>query len=450
MKKRNAVFAVAFGLVLATGFSVSAVEEEVATTYKTYVEIEDWGATVTKVLVDAGQTISGEIPADAFEVSVTRYDHRLEVSYLEEGKRRVTDAYVCDENGDKAESGTYIALELAYGPNITLGNALNYANGSNAWIDCEYEIVQEKDIILGEQVLSGLVAEECTEIMKPEVEKFQIGSGTYDDIEFSYAHYEPETNGEKKPLIVWLHGGGEGGGEDATIPISANKAVSFASDEIQEYFGGAYVLVPQCPTFWMEGMDEEGNSVFEQMGMSREDFLAQIGGNGTSLYEEGVFELIEDYVSTHSDIDTNRIYLGGCSNGGYLTMLILRDHPDYFAAGFPVCEVLFDTLITEEDINTYRDQAIWFVLASTDQTADPYKHSIPTYIRLKEAGAENVHMTLYDKVIDTSGLYRQTDDTPYEYNGHWAWTYVYNDQVSARIGEEEVSLLSWLAQQTLN
>ena len=47
-----------------------------------------------------------------------------------------------------------------------------------------------------------------------------------------------------------LHGGGEGG-TDPSIALMGNKAFNNASPDIQKYFGGAYVLVPQTPGAWM-------------------------------------------------------------------------------------------------------------------------------------------------------------------------------------------------------
>jgi predicted peptidase len=67
----------------------------------------------------------------------------------------------------------------------------------------------------------------------------------------SYAYFSPKEKQDKYPLIIWLHGGGEGG-TDPTVPLLANRAANYASDEIQQYFGGAYVLVPQSPTRWMD------------------------------------------------------------------------------------------------------------------------------------------------------------------------------------------------------
>ena len=45
-------------------------------------------------------------------------------------------------------------------------------------------------------------------------------------------------------------------------------------------------------------------------------------------------------------IDTNRIYLGGDSNGGFMTMKMLIRNPGRYAAAFPVCEALDDSAIT--------------------------------------------------------------------------------------------------------
>lgn len=38
------------------------------------------------------------------------------------------------------------------------------------------------------------------------------------------------------------------------------------------------------------------------------------------MYVEPLERLIADFVKEHEDIDTKRIYLGGDSNGGFMTM----------------------------------------------------------------------------------------------------------------------------------
>lgn len=423
MKKKLVLASLTAAMMLAAGGTALAAEGS----YSTIVEVEDWGATITKVIVDLGQEVSGKIDTDTFSVDVARSDSRLETPLLEKGNRRVTSAYISDADGNAAEAGQYATLELAYGPNISLGSALNYADGRNVWIDCDYTITQEKDIVTDTVTVSGIVATELSQSRRLEIEDFTISTGTFGDVEYAYADYKPESDGEKHPLIIWLHGGGEGG-TDATIPLAANRAVSFASEETQQYFGGAYVLVPQAPTRWMDGFTGKSD--------------------GTSIYSESLMDLIQSYVEANPDIDANRIYVGGCSNGGYMTMLLMRDYPDYFAAAYPVCEGLNDSLVSDADIEIYKNQNIWFVTSATDTTLDPLVNTVPTYVRLREAGAENVHYTLFPNVSDASGLYRQENDAPHEYDGHWSWIYVYNDLVTADINGETVHLLQWMADQS--
>ncbi|MTE25089.1 prolyl oligopeptidase family serine peptidase, partial [Microbacterium sp. ZXX196] len=88
----------------------------------------------------------------------------------------------------------------------------------------------------------------------------------------------------------------------------------------------------------------------------------------------------------------DRILICGDSNGGYMTMLMIRDNPDYFAAAFPTCEALNDTLITDEEILSMKELPIWFISAKTDTTVPVSEYVVPTYNRLIEAGAKDVHM----------------------------------------------------------
>ena len=58
-------------------------------------------------------------------------------------------------------------------------------------------------------------------------------------------------------MILWLHGGGEGG-SDPLFAYTSNQVVNLIKDNIQAYYDGAYELVPQCPTSWM---DDGGRSL---------------------------------------------------------------------------------------------------------------------------------------------------------------------------------------------
>jgi predicted peptidase len=237
-------------------------------------------------------------------------------------------------------------------------------------------------------------------------------------------------------LIIWLHGAGEGG-YDTAIAYTGNKVVNLSSPNIQKFFDGAYVLAPQIPTMWMD----DGSGQYTQSGKSK--------------YVKALKALIDEFAELHSDIDENRIYIGGCSNGGFMTMRMIIDYPGFFAAAYPVCEALYNAVITDQNINDIRNTPIWFTHAKNDTLVKPEETVIPTYQRLIKAGAPNVHFSFFDKVIDTSGKFKDAEGNPFEYFGHASWIYMLNDECAldfdgspVKAGGKEVTLLQWLAMQS--
>jgi predicted peptidase len=97
--------------------------------------------------------------------------------------------------------------------------------------------------------------------------------------------------------------------------------------------------------------------------------------------------LIQDYVAKNPDIDPNRIYIGGASNGGSMTMSMIMTYPDYFAAAYPASEGYADVFISDEQIEAIKDLPIWFTHAAGDKTNTPDTCTLATYNRLIAAGA---------------------------------------------------------------
>eukprot|EP00833_Pecoramyces_ruminatium_P013982 jgi/Orpsp1_1/1188014/evm.model.d7180000061822.1 len=261
----------------------------------------------------------------------------------------------------------------------------------------------------------------------PEIElwkkdSFKLKDGKYTLQRASFTPEGAATDGVKNPLVIWLHGGGEGG-NDIDIALLGNEVLALARKPIQKYFitekqKGAYVLALQTPTLWMDNGSGKLNSEIE-------------GERQKSMYDEVLFAAIQDYVNSNPDIDTDRIYVGGCSNGGYMTMDLIFEHGDYFAAYYPICEYYMDRNISDEMIDQAKDYNIWFLHSEDDTTVDPFSTSIPSYYRLINAGAKNVHYTLTDKV-------RGTDDPNATYIGHYSWIYAFNDQVKKEFDNAKV------------
>ena len=416
--------------------------------YKTVTETFDFGPCISKVIIHWPEEIESEtVTKDSFKVYARRIlpdgafppikiakekDIKLVLDSTSksdndlQGYREITKVYVSDENGNNKPKDQYITIEMSVHPKNNLCSALNFnaITFFNNFVTPRYTIIQVKPI----KEKKNLIIENYKGDIRPIVDKFTFSHKNHKFVSLGYASYEP-SNDKKHPLIIWLHGMGEGGSDTPALPIMGNKAIMFADESLQKYFDGAYVLAPQCPTFWMHGYKHFGD--------------------GTSIYEDSLMELIKSYVNEHKNIDNTRIYLGGDSNGGYMTMVLLRDYPDYFAAGFPTCEALRNDMITDEDILKLSKTPLWFISAKTDTTVNPNDYAVPTVERLKKVGAD-VHFSFFDDVHDTSGLFKKEDGKPYEYYGHWSWIYVYNDECEEVIDGKKVKLMEWMASKKKN
>jgi predicted esterase len=389
--------------------------------YTVVVEGYDWGAAASKVILHLKDGPS-EVYAEDFVVSVKRSSPCLPTNSSQvSGKRKVIYAYISDETGNHAKNGKYITLILEVGPYLNMDSPILYFSNEgcdgNQWVDYKINITNQKTREVWDKEINRII---------PLVDQFDLdGQFTFnDDITLTYASFQPEKSNGKVPLIIWLHGGGEGG-TDPSIILLANRAANYASPEIQEIFNGAHVLVPQCPTFWMQNADGEHTE-----------------GEVNDIYNEPLMALFEHYQKSHPDIDPNRIYIGGCSNGGYMTQKLMLLHPDYFAAGFPSALAYQAEFLSEKDIQTLADQSIWYIHSKDDPVTIAAETVIPTVQRIQEAGAKDVHLSLYDHVIDLYGLYGGDN---YHYHGHFSWIYCHRNYCEKVIDGKKISVMEWLA-----
>lgn len=127
---------------------------------------------------------------------------------------------------------------------------------------------------------------------------------------------EPEVqDGQRYPLILWLHGV-KGRGDDNQRQMTGGNSHApafFGDGEIQAKFP-AYVLLPQCPgaKFWINFVNHRVRKPLKQ-----------------------AITLVEHLKET-LPVDSQRIYVGGQSMGGFGTWAVLADYPQLFAAGIPV------------------------------------------------------------------------------------------------------------------
>lgn len=388
--------------------------------------------------------------------------------------------YLSDADGNKvsASSANYVTIEytVSYGQWSFNGNLSPFTYRTvNTWNDSTIYSVDIGDGLTLEiggtayTTLSDVTAP--TEWVVPDLAVWDLtGTHTEGDITLTYGSYgteEMKNDGVKNPLIIWLHGAGEGG-TDPSVAILGNQVTNLAKDVIQDYFvtdtvKGAYVLTPQTPTMWMDGGDGQySNEV------------------GSQYYVSALKGLIDAYIEENGDIDMSRIYVGGCSNGGFMTVNMIFNFPDFFAAAYPVCEAYPTGDVSDEKVEAIKDLPIWFTHSANDNTVSIYNKeggswtapATPTtpqdaytnnlYIRLINAGAENVYYSLFESV-NVDGV---------NYDGHWSWIYTLRDEcvnvqptegadgdmtisdldlestATVQIGGEDVTLWGWLAAQT--
>ena len=394
-------------------------------TYKIVVEGFDWGAGVNKVILALNDTTS-KVNAAEYTVFASRKSSTGPIADPD-NKRDIVTAYVSDENGARVKTGKNITLVLSVGPQIAISSPFQYQRSKgNVWVDYSLTIVQTK---------SGQVWDTSTGKIMPLVDQFDLtGKYTFSDkLTMSYATFTPKVKKDKAPLIIWLHGGGEGG-SDPTVPLLGNKAANYASEGIQAIFEGAYVLSPQCPGAWMHNTQGVGTQ-----------------GKDNDIYNEGLMALIKDYVKANPGIDVNRIYVGGCSNGGYMALKLIFLYPDYFAAGYISALAYKSEYIPDSDIQKIKNVPIWFVHSKDDKTTIPDITVVPVFDRLRKAGAKNVHFTYYDQVNDITNFY---GGKGFQYNGHWSWVYLHEnlprtdlDGSPVRLNGKPVTIMEWMAAQ---
>lgn len=420
--------------------------------YYQVIEVTDFGPYVTKLVLGMPRKVGAEeLDPARFCVYVEMRDQAGEQvetpkSFIQRdqfvpnrGYRPVTAAYPSDRRGNPAaEPSRFVALEMPYGPvwkcSAALAANFKNINGHESYTVNAYRVTLLGPIGEGDAALAGLVFDTAAGTFNPQAERFLTGISSYAELPIRYGYFVPKKLDGKKPLIVFLHGAGEGG-QDLPIAWSGNKVTSFTEDAIQEKFGGAFVLVPQCDTMWLD------------------DGSGQYGDSGRSMYTEALKALIDEFIDNfRAVIDPDRVYIGGDSNGGFMTMRMLMSYPDAFAAAFPICEAMPDKRVSEGDIEHLKRIPIWFVHAKNDPVVKPEQYALPTYRRLIAAGAKQCHMTFWDKIVDMHGLFKNEKGEPYEYMGHFAWIPVFNDDCRldfdgkpVTVNGAEVTLLEWLA-----
>lgn len=298
-------------------------------------------------------------------------------------------------------------------------NTLYYLGGvnRNILLNLNYDIVQLNDIY----TINGIIIDTNTKYVQNNIIDSEADLLIFKKSSngINYRFYEPEKirNEDKKyPLIIWLHGNGEGGYKDYQNNVSqvyANRGVvTFVDNKIQDKFDGAYVLAPQVEDTWYNNYTK----------------------NYILLYKEMIDEIVEN-----NNIDKNRIYLFGASAGGYMSIRMGIEYPDYFAAivvSAPAIDIAPSrggVETTLDDLLKLKNTPLWLIHAKNDSVVNYFDSSVFVYMSLIEY--DNVNISIYPDVsVDGK-----------KYNGHFAWIYTSNN---IPVDDNGLTLFDWVKSKT--
>ncbi len=234
--------------------------------------------------------------------------------------------------------------------------------------------------------------------------QFQPGEGPKTgDHSVDYRYYSPVKDGDttKYPLVIWLHGMGEGSEEGAQI--KKNNIAYWASEEMQARFapaGGAFILAARS-------REEKGlfwdNALIAPLKAAIDDFIAKNADN----------------------VDLTRIYVGGFSMGGKMTYKMAVAYPEMFAAAFPICPAW---ALSDEHVEKLADMPIWLTSSTKDPLVNYYMNVSPTWEKICKTSnvAEECRFSTLTKVCYEDGTKTSSS--------HHAWFAVNHDMFSSENG----------------
>ena len=162
---------------------------------------------------------------------------------------------------------------------------------------------------------SALFAQTAVELTTPEVFRSADGASLL------YRLHRPVglADDARVPLILFLHGAGERGNDNAAqLKHGVTDLIRFSQTN-----GHAFLLAPQCPA-GMQWANVPWNAERHTMTAEPAEPLRLT----LALLDEAL---------ARWPIDPRRVYVTGISMGGYGTWDLLQRYPERFAAGLPIC-----------------------------------------------------------------------------------------------------------------
>ena len=152
----------------------------------------------------------------------------------------------------------------------------------------------------------------------PQAREWKAPDGTL--VRYRWSAPETLEPGKTYPLVLFLHGAGERGTDNAAQLKHGVGPILAGADKLKQ---PCFLIAPQCPRDrWWAPIQRE------TMRLSEAD-------KPNSLLES-VLALVDETIKTQP-VDTKRFYVTGISMGGYATWDLLGRVPGRIAAAVPIC-----------------------------------------------------------------------------------------------------------------
>ena len=202
-----------------------------------------------------------------------------------------------------------------------------------------------------------------------EFEKKVYVSASGDSLNYRLLRPEVEQEGEKYPLVLFLHGAGERGSDNEKQLFHGSQM--WLNPVNRENYP-AFVLFPQCP--------ESGYWAYTERPSSFEPDKMPLDAPISPLFSV-LKELLDTYLAM-PQVDKQRIYIMGISMGGMGTYDMTIRFPEVFAAAIPICGTVNATRLKAAKEVKFR------IFHGDADNVVPVNGSRQAYKALKAAGAD--------------------------------------------------------------
>lgn len=199
------------------------------------------------------------------------------------------------------------------------------------------------------------LSKEVTPVVE-DFEEFRVADGAPVD----YNLFTPADTSTPQPLVLALHGSGD------YLNLLQNRVVLAWAEPYNQSQRPCYVMGPLF----------QNPETKERLDSS--EVIAKTVEVIQGMIDEG-------------KVDPNRVYVTGKSMGGGNTVRAMLEHPDFFAAGMPMCPAFGTDGV---DLSPLKDQKIWIMHSEGDTTVKP-ERVLALYDAIAALGGENIDLRMF-------------------------------------------------------